>query len=341
RTDGSPSATRTVRGGVRGVLGADVFSLLRSPRTGEELRAQGARLVATPSGQEYPVIGAIPILIDDATSVFRIADFEARHDDVRPFSSRLCGAVLRRLPDVSHNLVARENYARFLRLLRDAGLPRRPRILVIGGSIAGAGFSELLDASDVDLVETDVAFGPRTQVICDGHALPFAGDSFDGVICQAVLEHVADPPRVVREIYRVLALGGIVYSEIPFMQAVHEGVYDFTRYTLVGHRRLYREFDSVAIGALAGPGMSLAWAIKYFFGALAGDSHRLELVLRLLARLSFFWLKYLDPFLLRGGVGVDAASGTYFLGRKRTSALSDRQVLEEFGSGQGHQIHRS
>jgi len=57
---------------------------------------------------------------------------------------------------------------------------------------------------------------------------------FDAVWIQAVLEHVLDPVRVVAEIHRVLRPGGLVYSEIPFMQEVHEGAYDFTRFRLSG-----------------------------------------------------------------------------------------------------------
>jgi len=51
----------------------------------------------------------------------------------------------------------------------------------------------LVDHPPIELVETDVAFGPRTAVICDAHRLPFENASFDGVVAQAVLEHVADP----------------------------------------------------------------------------------------------------------------------------------------------------
>lgn len=42
----------------------------------------------------------------------------------------------------------------------------------------------------------------------DAHALPFEDESFDLVYCRYVLEHVADPPRVLREMRRVLRAGG-------------------------------------------------------------------------------------------------------------------------------------
>ncbi len=42
------------------------------------------------------------------------------------------------------------------------------------------------------------------MLICDAHDIPFADRSFDGVIVQAVLEHVVDPFRCCEEIHRVL-----------------------------------------------------------------------------------------------------------------------------------------
>lgn len=46
-----------------------------------------------------------------------------------------------------------------------------------------------------------------------------------------------EPWVVAEEITRVLKEGDFVYSEVPFLQAVHEGAYDFTRFTLGGASR--------------------------------------------------------------------------------------------------------
>lgn len=42
----------------------------------------------------------------------------------------------------------------------------------------------------------------------DAHALPFDDGGFDVVYCRYLLEHVADPVRVLREAHRVLRFGG-------------------------------------------------------------------------------------------------------------------------------------
>ena len=63
---------------------------------------------------------------------------------------------------------------------------------------------------------------------------------------------MVEPEKVVAEIYRVLKENGIVYAETPFMQQVHEGAYDFTRYTVLGHRYLFRQFHALSIGGNKG-----------------------------------------------------------------------------------------
>jgi SAM-dependent methyltransferase len=53
-------------------------------------------------------------------------------------------------------------------------------------------------------IYTDVTFGAGIMAIADAHDLPFGDEEFDFVMAVSVLEHVADPPRVVSEIWRVL-----------------------------------------------------------------------------------------------------------------------------------------
>ena len=100
----------------------------------------------------------------------------------------------------------------------------------------GEGLNDLYSRKDIELISTDVALIKETDVVCDCHDLPFDEGTFDCVIVQAVLEHVLDPFRCVNEIYRVSKLGAIVYAETPFMQQVHYRIYDFTRFTHLGHR---------------------------------------------------------------------------------------------------------
>ena len=161
-----------------------------------------------------------------------------------------------------------------LELLRadDATAGQRPRILVIGGGTVGAGLEELYADPTVDLICFDIYASPAVQFIADGHAIPLADGSVDGVVVQAVLEHVLEPTMVAKEIHRVLRSGGIVYADTPFLLPVHEGPYDFTRFTDSGHRYLFRSFERIDSGSIAGAGTALRWSIGYFVRALTRSS---------------------------------------------------------------------
>lgn len=185
----------------------------------------------------------------------------------------------------------------------------------------------LAENTTIDLVESDVAFGPRTMLICDAHDIPFQDSSLDGVIAQAVLEHVVDPYRCCEEIHRVLKEQGVVYAETPFMQQVHAGRYDFARFTHLGHRRLFRKFEEIDSGAVCGPGMALAWSYQYFLVSFT-TSRMLRALLRDFASLTSFYLKYFDYYLIDKPGAFDAASGYYFMGRKAGQVLSDQDLIK-------------
>jgi SAM-dependent methyltransferase len=145
------------------------------------------------------------------------------------------------------------------------------------------------------------------QFIAGAHQILLADKSVDAVVIQAVLEHVLDPDQVVREIHRVLRESGIVYAETPLLQQVHAGAYDFTRYTSSGHRYLFRSFEEIAAAPAAGSGTQLLWSVDHLVRGLM----RSELVGKL-ARVPFFWLRYLDR-LIPTAFAMDNASAYYFL----------------------------
>ena len=295
----------------RMALASDLVSRLRCPVCRASL---GPELACRGCARQYPRVGDVPVLLDEAKSLFRA-------DDLKP-SIEATSGLGRFLPELGENLKAADNYRRFVSLL-----PGR-RVLVIGGRILGNGMDALTSAA-LELVETDVALGPRTQLVCDAHALPFADETFDGVIAQAVLEHVVEPAHCVGEMFRVLKPGGAVYAETPFMQQVHAGAHDFTRFTHLGHRRLFRAFDEVDSGAACGPAMALAWSFTYFLQSFATTSRQRRLA-RAAGILASYPLRYLDPILIDRPATIDAASAVYFLGTKGTTTLSDAELLRQY-----------
>jgi SAM-dependent methyltransferase/uncharacterized protein YbaR (Trm112 family) len=311
--------------------------LLRCPTTGQPLKpSRDGALLAAGQGIAYPVVDGVPVLISERRSTFRIADYQAQagFSPTMPDHGRLLARLDRWLPSLTLNLGSRENFEMLAQLLRhQASDSPRKRVLIVGAGSGGEGSEVILEDPHFECVETDVALGPRTQVVCDAHDLPFAAGAFDAVVCQAVLEHVLDPMRVADEIHRVLRPHGLAYSEVPFMQQVHGGAYDLTRFSLVGHRRLYRCFDEIRSGVQGGPGMALGWSIWYLLRTIA-LTRRGRGIAFLFARVMFWWLKHLDRWLGDRPSAVDAASGTFFLGRRRDVPISDQAILAAYrGAG--------
>jgi SAM-dependent methyltransferase len=307
-------------------LSSGTRKLLRCPHCLGELTFDANVFRCAACGGLYPVTrGGVPVLIDESKSVFDVADFMGEKETFFRKRGRIFTAIRSMLPEISRNYHTRENYLR----LRDELLRRgNARVLIVGGSILGKDMEALLTPA-IELVETDIALGPRAQMIVDAHSIPFADGSFDAVIAQAVLEHVADPIACVAEIHRVLKSDGFVYAETPFIQQVHGGAYDFTRFTHLGYLRLFRNFAEVESGAVAGAGTALAWSFEYFLISFT-RRRAVRNTLSGISRLATFFLKYLDAPVIDSPATLDAASGYYFYGTKSTGTVTDRELIRKY-----------
>lgn len=78
----------------------------------------------------------------------------------------------------------------------------------------------------------DWAAGDYIDVECDlSEPLPFEDGRFDTIIMSDVLEHIAEPDLLWREMTRVLAPGGKVIMNVPFYYSIHAHPHDYYRYT--------------------------------------------------------------------------------------------------------------
>ncbi|MCE5324678.1 class I SAM-dependent methyltransferase [bacterium] len=269
-------------------------------------------------------------MINEDDSVFSMSDFVDHKSTFFRRRSRIAELIEKITPTSGKNVSASRNYERFAQTL--VKQCSAPRVLVIGGSILGEGMEHLLGYRQIELIDSDISFGPRTKLICDAHDIPFVDNTFDGVIAQAVLEHVLDPYRCVEEIHRVMKSDGLVYAETPFMQPVHGSCYDFTRFTYLGHRRLFRAFSEIDSGVACGPGVSLAGAWKYFLWSFSSN-RLMRKALQIAASYTAMIWKYFDPYLMHKDSALDAASGFYFMGRKSHEVLTDRDLLRLYRGG--------
>lgn len=84
------------------------------------------------------------------------------------------------------------------------------------------------------------------HLVGDIQQLPFQTDSVDGIICNAVLEHIPEPYKAVEEILRILKPGGKVFIYAPFLYPYHDQI-DYYRFTVDALAFLFRNFQQVTI----------------------------------------------------------------------------------------------
>jgi SAM-dependent methyltransferase len=279
------------------------------------------------ANEAFPSLEGVPVLVDFDTSILR-RDRLKKSDGAslveRP------GGLRARVGALIHpkNQEASRNLTRLLEILHQRVTDRRPLLVVAGGGVVGDGIEAAYEDPGIDVLAFDIYRSPVTELVADAHRFPFADASVDAVIIQAVLEHVLEPRTVVEEIHRVLVPGGLVYSDTPFLQHVHEGPYDFTRFTDSGHRYLYREFSVLDSGVVAGAGTQLVWSIDYFVRALFRS-----VMAGRIAALGFAWLARLDPYLGRAH-SIDAASGTFLLAEKAGVTLRPEEIVGYYQGAQ-------
>lgn len=312
---------------------ADLATLWVCPRCrAPVIRDAGGPRCSAPDCEQgaprrFPEVGGQWVLVDFADSVLDrhavISGGAATLVERRSSGSRVATWLRKR---TSGNPLS----ARFVAELLDrlSARPARARVLVIGGGTVGIGSERLYEDPAIELVAFDIYASPTTHAVADAHRIPLPDACVDAVWIQAVLEHVLDPARVVSEIHRVLRPEGLVYSEIPFMQQVHEGPYDFTRFTETGQRWLFRGFERIDSGVVAGPGVALSWSLDHLVRGLTRS--------RTLGRavgVASSWLGLLDR-LIGAPHSSDGASCVYFFGRRAERELTPREVVASYRGAQ-------
>jgi SAM-dependent methyltransferase len=107
----------------------------------------------------------------------------------------------------------------------------------------------------------------KPDIVGDIQDLPLDDNSVDAFICIAILEHVEEPQKAVREMYRVLKPGGYCFIYIPFLYYYHpmQGYYkDFYRFTYDGVEYMCRDFSQVDIQNVRGALSTVANLLPVF-----------------------------------------------------------------------------
>src|SRR4029077_7944770 len=109
--------------------------------------------------------------------------------------------------------------------------------------------------------------------------------------------------------------------------------YDFTRFSHLGHRRLFRRFVEMESGAVAGPGTALAWAWRYFLASLARSRLGAK-ILFWIGRVTGLLIEQTDYFFRQRPGALDAASCIYFRGTRGEGTISDKDLVSAYRGAQ-------
>ena len=92
------------------------------------------------------------------------------------------------------------------------------------------------------------------DIMSSAYEIPVADESFDSALSTAVLEHLEEPERALRECHRVLKPGGVAVYSVPFIWHLHEDPRDFYRFSKYGLDYLFKKvgFEIIEIKALSG-----------------------------------------------------------------------------------------
>jgi SAM-dependent methyltransferase len=107
----------------------------------------------------------------------------------------------------------------------------------IGGDKTSS-YQGIIPLEKFDRMDTvNIVSESGANIIADASAIPVQDLSYDYALCLNVLEHVADPKAVLRELSRVLKADGTGILYIPFLVRVHPDPTDYQRLTPQGLER--------------------------------------------------------------------------------------------------------
>lgn len=159
-----------------------MLPLLQCPRTGSDMSFVNGKLVST-SGEEYPVIHGIPVLVR------QIQDF--------------------------HIIPPADAF-----ISKNTATYSLPPYIKEGTVCLHLGSGDV-PCSDERVISMDILPTASVDMVAEAEALPFKTGSLDYVESGAVFEHVFNPIQSAEEVRRVLKDGGEMFIDTAFLQGYH------------------------------------------------------------------------------------------------------------------------
>jgi len=109
------------------------------------------------------------------------------------------------------------------------------------------------------LITLDITDKTEPDIIADItlHNKNIADNYFDALLCTEVLEHVVDPFAAIREVRRIVKVGGFIFFSTPLNARIHGPVPDCWRFTEFGLKVMLRDFEMIKFMKFNTPGRNL------------------------------------------------------------------------------------
>jgi SAM-dependent methyltransferase len=158
----------------------------------------------------------------------------------------------------------------------------------------------------------------QPDLLWDGKTIPLEDESIDCAIATEVFEHCPNPEIVMKEIWRVLKPGGILFFTVPFLWNLHETPHDEYRYTPFALQRHLTNsgFTETEIKAMGGWDASLAQLLGLWVRRrLRGGGRKRQLLRGTLSQLLLPVIKFLyerdrAPEKFKEGTMITGLKGT-------------------------------
>jgi SAM-dependent methyltransferase len=270
--------------------------------TAASLYSDSGQLRCRACGSAYPIVDGTPVLLAELNA-------DVGKAVVRPLLETLPGRLRPVVERWGHFIrplaTHRSRRSRGLTPAFIASFPPEARILNVGSGTQDYGRQ---------VTNVDIAPMPGIDVVGVAERLPFRDETFDGVVFQAVLEHVHDSHKALREIRRVLRPGGAVFVDVPFIQGFHPAPQDNRRYTETGLRAELEQHGFVVqqTGVAVGPASAMAWISAEFLALLlSGRSARRYRYARVATDWLVWPIKWADAWLDQHEMAHVIASGVW------------------------------
>jgi SAM-dependent methyltransferase len=165
------------------------------------------------------------------------------------------------------------------------------------------------------IMNLDVCPGENIDIVGTAEDIPCEDDFFDLIISQECLEHVKDPFKATKEIYRVLKKGGKLYVQLPFIIGYHPGPTDFWRFTVEGIEELTLRCNLKTLekGIVVGGGTGYyRISVEFFAGLFSVPFNFLYKPFKLVFAFLLYPFKVAD-FLFKYSPQKDRIPGGYFI----------------------------